>query len=1651
MLAYLRSSDPARRRSGYVVGAGTAGTPPIPSEAAETTADASPGGGHHKRLSIDTASDSTALDAATLITPLPSARSVGGSATSPASHSRWNSTPTYRRPDLIASPSVRFLAGLEDASSDEDEEDRAAGVAAARIAEEEDWDALPSLLGADLATNFVLSMGAGGAPDIAPLAAQRGEGTFATSRLLCLGCDASESERVLRSFEEADDASSGCLVSMALVEKKPSHAVMLHSIPIAIRANQETAQRQQAFVNFLSELSEAARTPEQIVLQLELDVAASSDSSSAALDAASSPRARSRSRSRSGSSATALTRVLTKPFSVLSRPRYKAQAIEIVERLRDWGVRASVAPWSEMVAPPARPATSELQQQQQQPATLFSIHLRLSSEGASSSSAVSSGSSGTTDSLIKLVRQWLDPAPMPCLDYLLQDVRKWRQSAFMQRVFAPSPAVEPPTPLSPTSATSVSLVTPRAPRAPESANLDAPLSPIADDGEQDALDREMERIKRWTGATPTAGRSPQQARVFQEDEERKETEASLLAQQVASLQSQLAERTRAEEATESERLSLLHRLQEAETAQAKLVRDHLALQEQIKTQQAASATSSPPLSKSAQLKADRALAASLHRTLNGTALQEDTARRNMEKQRGLRALETGGNGAPKNKKLTQKEQEAQAAGLRDPHFDASSSPLAPVFDDAARKAESAAAEARALEAQRVRESKERAAERKPTEGALIKRSELFTMNHTEMRQLVSGLKEKHGVVVPPTTSQTSVANGARIERASEPPVAVANAAASDPVELPPQSDEKIDPALSIVEMKRAQSTQHWNAAHLPHMLAAVKRSALVPASRTEWAEAEKARAKAELAKMKDTDDEAKSGGAEAEEKSSLPASILDASTSSGSRTGAPRLIAYSSGKLYDKLTGVPVEDLDSMSVSERLRRAEERVEEVEMDDMYRRFLQPRTSELSAAGAKSPERDAHRHKKDKAKRRRASAHAIPGSGNALLSPTSPLNKLPAAAATASAKEATSRRRSMATTGVTANVSTAAGAGTIDLTADAPVNSAALLGSKTDRDGTGSDSSSRDSRSDGLYWVDLLASASGLDNPFLLGKPDPYLEVYRRRQYIWELVATSETAPRTLDANWGSILCSVEALCNMQLDRKILFKVWTANRMQGRTLLGELCISLTQIQENVGSRFKLTVPLKNEGEAQGTRVSGTLRFHHAELCVNSTKPSLIFRGLNVKDPSKPSFTKLSSCLVRMQLAAEGLPLLGRFAIFKEKPDPYLEVFRMMPDGRWDTSVLQYHDASTARSGTLANASASGSVGGCLWRSEPAFKTTRPKYPVFVLPLWALCFGDVNRPLRVRVRHKDQTLGWLDITLKEMCLAHQAGKKVPLRAVEPSPAPPTSTATTTASEPEAKQDRRGSMLMSQPVTPAPDDASAPAPPQRTAGFLLLKHVSIYSHLSELPVLCANAGIERKPVPGVSNLPLRQLISQQVRASLPAPGESKPGMARAASRVQSQRSSVESLGSASTAVASLDADEKAAAEIDAAAAASGETDLDAVFSSSREVRRNVYRGLHHIRAQCASKFFTSMAPVKARVLEARQMAMLMGGHARLGADSVMGRHFLKSEIFDPNLIPFIFTFLGAEMPTAGAPASVATAAASKAPPTAAAASTSLPLSPRT
>lgn len=100
---------------------------------------------------------------------------------------------------------------------------------------------------------------------------------------------------------------------------------------------------------------------------------------------------------------------------------------------------------------------------------------------------------------------------------------------------------------------------------------------------------------------------------------------------------------------------------------------------------------------------------------------------------------------------------------------------------------------------------------------------------------------------------------------------------------------------------------------------------------------------------------------------------------------------------------------------------------------------------------------------------------------------------------------------------------------------------------------------------------------LDNPFLFGRlvsPAIYVELDRRRQHIWERICVTDVSKGTLSPQFRPILLALQSLCNMQLDRKIRFRVMCESRIgEYPLLLGELITTTRILMASIGRPLPL----------------------------------------------------------------------------------------------------------------------------------------------------------------------------------------------------------------------------------------------------------------------------------------------------------------------------------------------------------------------------------------------------------------------------------------------------------------------------------------------
>jgi hypothetical protein len=238
---------------------------------------------------------------------------------------------------------------------------------------------------------------------------------------------------------------------------------------------------------------------------------------------------------------------------------------------------------------------------------------------------------------------------------------------------------------------------------------------------------------------------------------------------------------------------------------------------------------------------------------------------------------------------------------------------------------------------------------------------------------------------------------------------------------------------------------------------------------------------------------------------------------------------------------------------------------------------------------------------------------------------------------------------------------------------------------------------------IYWVDLAISAIEIENPFLIGYPTVYVEVHRSRQSIAERVAVTDNATGTLNPCWTPLILSVDDLCNMQLDRSIMFKCYAPNRMDGRTLIGECQTSLAKIQSNIGGRFPIINPEKEKKLGSAYKNSGYFRFNQAELCVNASRAAVRYPGPNVAHTKTPIYERLTECVIRLWVRCTSLVYQRSYGVIwtRNIPDPTLQFHRRQPDGTWSKDPV--------------------------FTTEVQYETENPKFNVLVVKLHTLCFGE------------------------------------------------------------------------------------------------------------------------------------------------------------------------------------------------------------------------------------------------------------------------------------------------------------------------------------
>jgi len=129
--------------------------------------------------------------------------------------------------------------------------------------------------------------------------------------------------------------------------------------------------------------------------------------------------------------------------------------------------------------------------------------------------------------------------------------------------------------------------------------------------------------------------------------------------------------------------------------------------------------------------------------------------------------------------------------------------------------------------------------------------------------------------------------------------------------------------------------------------------------------------------------------------------------------------------------------------------------------------------------------------------------------------------------------------------------------------------------------------------------LRLRGQGLDKKDLLGKSDPYYELYRIKEDSSLMkVFTSEVIRNTLEPHWEQKRHFVQQICNNDFDRQIMMKVWDWDKDSAHDLIGECIFTINELISAKGCKLQLINKSKRKPE------SGIIVVEHASIVRDPT---------------------------------------------------------------------------------------------------------------------------------------------------------------------------------------------------------------------------------------------------------------------------------------------------------------------------------------------------------------------------------------------------------------------------------------------------------------
>lgn len=246
--------------------------------------------------------------------------------------------------------------------------------------------------------------------------------------------------------------------------------------------------------------------------------------------------------------------------------------------------------------------------------------------------------------------------------------------------------------------------------------------------------------------------------------------------------------------------------------------------------------------------------------------------------------------------------------------------------------------------------------------------------------------------------------------------------------------------------------------------------------------------------------------------------------------------------------------------------------------------------------------------------------------------------------------------------------------------------------------------------------------------LMGTCDPYVEILRKRNHIWERISKSEVLVNTKNPKWDPILIRKDALCMGDPNRNIMVQVWDNNfhgQWQGAQLIGQFLCTLNDMTSNENKRFALVNPEKRKVKRTGKWYdnSGHCSFVNVELVVNSSRAITSIEQPRVwMDDAETDF------LVKMQMSCSNLTNMSRNKYIIA--NPFVEVL-----GLSKGEFVSLH------------------------KTETVDRTLNPTFLPFVMLASQICSGEFTRPIRIKVWDQRKAgpllFGVVDTTLRDVLM--------------------------------------------------------------------------------------------------------------------------------------------------------------------------------------------------------------------------------------------------------------------------------------------------------